>query len=78
MLKDRYDNPLTTTSQSARDAYTEGVDAILSANAGGDRVLQRGIEADNGFALAHAALARALQISAKGAEAVEEIGRAHV
>ncbi len=45
MLKDRYDNPLTTTSQSARDAYTEGVDLILSANAGGDRMLQRGIEA---------------------------------
>ncbi len=76
MLNDRYDNPLTTTSQSARDAYIEGVDSILSANAGGDRVLQRAIEADDGFALAYAALARTLQISAKGAEAVEAMTKA--
>ena len=76
MLNDRYDNPLTTTSQSARDAYIEGVDSILSANAGGDRMLQRAIEADDGFALAHAALARAQQISAKGAEAVEAMTKA--
>ena len=76
MLKDRYDNPLTTTSQSARDAYIEGVDSILSANAGGGRVLQRAIEADDGFALAHVALARTLQISARGAEAVEAMTKA--
>ena len=76
MLNDRYDNPLTTTSQSARDAYIEGVDSILSANAGGGRVLQRAIEADDGFALAHVALARTLQISARGAEAVEAMTKA--
>ncbi len=76
MLNDRYDNPLTTTSQSARDAYIEGVDSILSANAGGDRMLQRAIEADDGFALAHAALARAQQISAKSVEAVGAMTRA--
>ncbi len=76
MLNDRYDNPLTTTSQSARDAYIEGVDSILSANAGGDRVLQRAIEADDGFALAHAALARTLQISARGAEAAKAMTNA--
>ncbi len=76
MLNDRYDDPLTTTSQSARDAYIEGVDSILSANAGGGRVLQRAIEADDGFALAHVALARTLQISARGAEAVEAMTKA--
>lgn len=76
MLNDRYDNPLTTTSHSARDAYIEGVDSILSANAGGDRVLQRAIEADDGFALAHGALARTLQISARGAEAAEAMTKA--
>ena len=76
MLNDRYDNPLTTTSQSARDAYIEGVDSILSASAGGDRVLQQAIEADDGFALAHAALARTLQISARGADAVEAMTKA--
>ncbi len=76
MLNDRYDNPLTTASQPARDAYVEGVDSILSATAGGDRLLQQAIDADDGFALAHAALARSLQISARGAEAVEAMTKA--
>ncbi len=76
MLKDRYDNPLTTASQAARDAYVEGVDAILSANAGADEALLRAIEADDGFALAHAARAQALQISARGVDAAAAMARA--
>ncbi len=76
MLNDRYDNPLTTRSQSARDAYVEGVDSILSANGDGIGLLQGAVQADDSFALAHAALARALQISARGAEAVAAITKA--
>jgi len=76
MDKDRYDNPLTTTSPAARDAYITGVDAILSANAGAEAAFQRAIEADDGFALAHGALARALQISARGADAAAVMARA--
>jgi len=76
MLKDRYGNPLTTTSGTARDAYIEGVDGILSANEGADRALSRAIDGDDGFALAHAALARSLQISARGADAAQAMARA--
>jgi hypothetical protein len=76
MLNDRYDNPLTTRSQSARDAYVEGVDSILSANGDGIGLLQGAVEADDSFALAHAAQARALQILARGAESVAAITKA--
>src|SRR5262245_433565 len=59
MLTDRYDLPLTTSSPAARDAYVAGCDGILSAMAGDAAHLARALEADPGFALAHAALARA-------------------
>jgi hypothetical protein len=73
MLKDRYDNPLTTSSGVARDAYVDGVDRLLAADIGAEQAFQRAIEADDGFALGHAALARAWQILAKGTEAAEAI-----
>ena len=76
MLNDRYDNPLTTSSGAARQSYIDGVDSILSATADGDRLLQQAIDADDGFALAHAALARSLQISARGAEAAAAMAQA--
>jgi hypothetical protein len=76
MLNDRYDNPLTTQSSAARDAYISGTDAILSANAGAEDFLLQAISADEGFALAHAALARSYQISARGADAAKAIARA--
>ncbi len=59
MLADRYGLPISTSSETARDAYIIGCDGVLSA-AHGDAVhLARALEADPGFALAHAALARA-------------------
>ena len=63
MMHDRYDNPISTTSEKARDAYIKGVDALLSANAGAELEFQKAINADESFALAYAALARAFQIS---------------
>ena len=69
MLRDRYDLELTTTSAAARDAYVRGVDLFLSANAGADDALRAAIDHDPAFAVAHVALARTLQVYAKGAEA---------
>ena len=44
MLKDRYENPMSTASPPARDAYVRGCDLLLSAErrhrsgiSGGDR-----------------------------------------
>jgi len=65
MLKDRYGLAMSTRSQAARDAYVEGVDLFLSANFGSEAAFERAIAADEGFALAHAALARTRQLYSK-------------
>ena len=69
MLRDRYDEPLTTASAPARDAYVEGVDAFLAALPAPETRFDAAIEADPGFALAHAGRARALQVSGRVPEA---------
>jgi tetratricopeptide (TPR) repeat protein len=76
MLKDRYDNPLTTSSAAARDAYVRGADALLSANIGAEEAFREAIAADDGFALAHIALARTLQIYARAGESKAPPARA--
>jgi tetratricopeptide (TPR) repeat protein len=76
MLKDRYDNPLTTSSTAARDAYIRGVDALLSANIGAEDAFSEAIAADEGFALAHISLARTLQIYGRAAETKSPLARA--
>lgn len=68
MLKDRYDNPISTSSAAARDAYIRGCDELLSAGAGTEAAFRAAIAADDGFALAHIALARTLQILGRGGE----------
>jgi tetratricopeptide (TPR) repeat protein len=73
MLQDRYGNGLTTTSEAARAAYIDGVDRLIAANFGAEEAFRSAIAADEGFALGHAALARALQIQGRGAEAVAAI-----
>jgi len=62
MLKDCYGLPVSTASASARDAYVEGCDLILSGNPGAEPAFERAIAADPGFAIAHAGKARAYQI----------------
>ncbi len=69
MRMDRYDNALSTTSDSARDAYIKGVDHLISANHGAEDAFQEAIAADDNFALGYAALARAQQISGKISDA---------
>ena len=62
MLTDRYGLALSTTSSAARDAYVQGVDLLLTVYPGAAIAFDRAIAADPGFALAHIAKARALQL----------------
>jgi hypothetical protein len=68
MLEDRYGNTLTTSSPGARDAYVAGMDKLLSADAGIVATFEQAVAADEGFALAHIALARTLQVQGRGSE----------
>ncbi|MEO0679669.1 MAG: tetratricopeptide repeat protein [Pseudomonadota bacterium] len=65
-LRDRYDNPLSTASHAARDAYDGALDALL---AGAPDMVSR-FEAvaavDPGFALGHADLSRARLVTGDG------------
>jgi hypothetical protein len=60
--RDRYGLPITTSSARAAEVYVEAVDRFLAGNVGAPEGLRRAIEADEGFALAHADLALALQM----------------
>ena len=62
MLADRYGLEVSTAASAARDAYVKGCDMLLSMYPGSEAVFARAIDADPGFALAHVARARALQI----------------
>lgn len=55
--RDRYNLPLSTHSSTAVDEYVQGVDLVLSGNVGGEALLEQAIQSDQGFALAHSALA---------------------
>jgi tetratricopeptide (TPR) repeat protein len=76
MLRDRYGFTLSTTSPEARDAYVAGVDLSLSANHGAEEQFQRAIACDEGLAVAHAALARSLQVLGKIPDAKAAAARA--
>lgn len=76
MQTDRYGNVLSTNSAVARDAYVEGVDLVLSGNYGAEEAFQRAIDADDGFVLGFAGLARAAQVMARGAAAREAMDKA--
>ncbi len=54
---DRYGLPITTTSGAARECYVEGVDRLLALDIGAEEALEAAVEADDGLAMAHAALA---------------------
>ena len=69
MIKDRYGLPITTSSQKAAEHYGKGVDLYLSQNFGADAAYRSAIEADEGFALAHAGLALMFHLQANAGEA---------
>jgi len=76
VLQDRYGNRLTTSSAAARDAYVAGVDRLLSADANIEDAFRTAIAEDEGFALAHIALARTFQVLGRGAEVKAPLARA--
>ena len=78
MLADRYGLALSTSSPAARDAYVEGCELLLTLYPGAVAAFDRAIADDPGFALAHAARARALQLGADmpGAKAAIAAARA--
>jgi tetratricopeptide (TPR) repeat protein len=61
-MKDRYGYPLSTNSQTARDAYVLGLDRFLAAEVGVEVTLLHAAEADADFALPHVVLARYRQL----------------
>ncbi|HXJ82278.1 MAG TPA: tetratricopeptide repeat protein [Candidatus Methylomirabilis sp.] len=76
MRQDRYGLPVSTTSSAALEAYTRGVDCVLSANDGAEGSFERAVALDPSFALAHIGLARSLQLQAKMAAARSAAARA--
>src|SRR5262249_37942903 len=54
---DRYGLPLSTSSTAAAEHYQDGMDRLLSYGVDADRCLEAATSADEGFALAFAALA---------------------
>ena len=76
MVRDRYGLPLSTSSEAAALAYTEGVDRFLAARAGAEDCFEGAVAADPAFALAHVGLGRSLQVLGKGARAQEAAARA--
>ena len=75
-IRDRYGLTLTTTSASAAERYVEGVDLLLEQCYGPEQEFQQAIEADEGFALAHAALSMMQLFRGAAADAKASVARA--
>lgn len=76
MESDRYGLPLSTASRKAAQAYREGIDLHLSGYPGAEERLRQALAEDEGFALAHAALARLQQLYSRMTEARASLARA--
>ncbi|WP_300032084.1 tetratricopeptide repeat protein [uncultured Roseobacter sp.] len=76
MLKDRYDNGITTASQAAADAYSAAMDVMLAGQSGMAAAFERVTQADPGFALGWVGLARAHHFFGQGDEALAAVTRA--
>ncbi|MEM8631684.1 MAG: tetratricopeptide repeat protein [Pseudomonadota bacterium] len=73
---DYFANALSTTSDAARDHYDAGLRLFLGSNHGAQAAFADSVAADPGFALGHAALARAAMMGGDMATAKSAIGRA--
>jgi tetratricopeptide (TPR) repeat protein len=74
--RDRYGLPLTTRSTTAASHYVAGVDRFLAAEVGAEAALGEALAADEGFALAHAALALMAQTQGLSDTAQRAVDRA--
>jgi pentatricopeptide repeat protein len=77
-LRDRYGQAVSCSSPTAVEPYVAALDRQLSLNAGAEAGFEAAIEADDGFALAHAGLAfaRAYRGKVEAAKASSEHARA--
>ena len=75
-MKDRFGLPISTSSSTAADHFLEGLDLLLSQNYGPEERFQKAIEADEGFALAHAGMAWVDMMRGTGSQAKEGVARA--
>lgn len=75
MYKDSYDLELSCASEPALQAYLAGLEVARGFDARGINELQEATTHDEGFALAHAALARQLQIHGFASEAKEHLAK---
>ncbi|MEM7547380.1 MAG: tetratricopeptide repeat protein [Pseudomonadota bacterium] len=75
-MKDRYGNPLTTTSATARDEYVEGLDRFLAASPDVLDHIDAAIAADDRFAMAHLLRARQLQMLGRMTDMQAALARA--
>ncbi len=75
-FEDRYGLPVSASNEAAAEAYRRGIDLMLSAWPGASQALDRAIEADPDFALAHAARSRAHLIYAEMQPAREKAATA--
>ncbi len=76
MESDRYGNPLGSSSADARLAYQAGLDQLLASVDGMEESFARAVSADEGFALAHLALARCRRIAGQGGDTATPLSRA--
>jgi tetratricopeptide (TPR) repeat protein len=75
-LADRYGLPLSTASSVAAERYQDGMDRLLSYGVGADQAFTAAVEADPGFALAHAGRALFALFQGDGAAAKTAIEQA--
>ncbi len=75
-MNDRFGLPISTSSSAAADHYLEGLDLLLSQNFGPEERFQQSIEADEGFAMAHAGMAWVAMMRGTASEAKEGIANA--
>jgi tetratricopeptide (TPR) repeat protein len=75
-VADRYGLPLSTSSAVAAERYQAGMDRLLSYGVGADQAFDAAVEADPGFALAHAGRALFALFQGDGAAAKGAIEQA--
>ena len=76
MKQDQYGNAMSTRSDAARDHHIAALDLLLAGEAGITAGFQAAIDADDGFALAYAGLARGCQFEGDMAGACAAMAQA--
>jgi tetratricopeptide (TPR) repeat protein len=76
MIRDRFDYPISTTSQTAKDHYINAVDLLLAGQVGISKTFQSAIEADPDFTLGYVGKARGLQFEGDMAAAKTTMDKA--